>query len=112
MIDWTWTQNTSDGKLRIFTATNIAILFNGADSELGNANVDPSSDSSHILWALRDIQKGEELLHTYESFETNWKKVGLGEDREYFIPKGKKQKRSVRSLRKGFDHEKNRKAVP
>lgn len=105
MIDWTWTQNTSDGKLRIFTAMNIAIFFNGADSELGDANVDPSSDSSHILWALRDIKKGEELLHTYESYETNWEKVGLGEDEEYVVPK--MTKHSVGSLRKGFHHKKS-----
>lgn len=90
MIDWTWTQYTPDRELRIFTAINIAIMFNGADNKLRNANVDPRSESSHTLWALRDIKKGEELLHTYEAYETNWEKVGLGEDNEYFIRKKKR----------------------
>lgn len=78
MIDWTWTQKTSEGgKYRIFSAMNISVLCNGA-MEDGEVNMTPRESTSSKMYATRDIQKGEEILTDYEMYDTVWGKVGLG----------------------------------
>ncbi|KAL9184780.1 hypothetical protein ACHAXT_012750 [Thalassiosira profunda] len=79
VIDWTWTAKTEEkGKWKIFTAMNISILLNGAESSQWNVN--PKSSTSSLMYALRDIRKGEELLTDYEMYDTVWHKVGLGSE--------------------------------
>jgi hypothetical protein len=79
IADWSWTQKaTTDGKYKLFSAMNISILLNGADS-IYEVNVKPSSSiSSSRFYALRDIKKGEELLTDYDVYDTVWEEVGLG----------------------------------
>ena len=73
MIDWSWTQKLEkNGQYKIFSAMNISILMNG-----GVPNISPRNDFSSKMVAIRDIQKDEELLMDYETYDTVWDEVGL-----------------------------------
>eukprot|EP00578_Thalassiosira_sp_NH16_P008172 CAMPEP_0181109768 /NCGR_PEP_ID=MMETSP1071-20121207/18352_1 /TAXON_ID=35127 /ORGANISM="Thalassiosira sp., Strain NH16" /LENGTH=297 /DNA_ID=CAMNT_0023193485 /DNA_START=63 /DNA_END=956 /DNA_ORIENTATION=+ len=77
MMDWTWTQQPEeDGDFLIFSAVNICVLLNGGNEK--NTNVNPKSSHSSKLYALRDIEKGEELLTDYDMYPTVYEEVGLG----------------------------------
>ena len=77
VIDWSWTQKKKKrGPYQLFSAMNISILLNGGDKD--TVNINPRSSLSSKMYALRDIRKGEELLHDYEIYDTVWHEVGLG----------------------------------
>ena len=61
LIDWSWTaQSEKGGPFKLFSAINISILMNGSDEN--EQNVNPPNEYTSKMYALRDIQKGEELL--------------------------------------------------
>jgi hypothetical protein len=70
-IDWTWTQ-----KRGIRTCMNIAILMNAANWK-SETETEPNLSSSAVMYATRDIKKGEELLYDYGSNDNEWESVGL-----------------------------------
>ena len=77
LIDWSWTQKTEkDGEYQIFSTPNISGLFNGGNGDQINAN--PPTQYSKKFYAMRDIQRGEELITDYHVYPTDWKAVGLG----------------------------------
>ena len=84
MIDWTWTQqldqgedtpeyvtedhpsvNGDGGPFKLFTAMDISALFNKGDVNIvvhDAMNDRPKSGTSSVYYALRDIEKFEELF--------------------------------------------------
>jgi hypothetical protein len=77
ITEWAWTQTLDglDGKLRIFVDLNIAALMNSSHNK---PNIAPKNERSTLMYATRDIEKGEEILYDYGVFETDWDAVGLG----------------------------------
>ena len=74
-----WTQKSEwGGKYKINSSANIAILLNSAMKSRGDeVNIMPENSSSKKFYALVDIDKDEELLTDYKSYDTVWKEVGL-----------------------------------
>ena len=42
-----------------------------------SSNVGPWTRSGVSFYAIRDIEKGDEIMYNYEVYETNWAKAGL-----------------------------------
>jgi len=79
MANWCWHQEDKEGDLHIFCSMNIAILMNeGRRKTKRNVGPKTADDYESKFYALRDIQKDEEILMDYGTYETDWKKVGLG----------------------------------
>lgn len=76
VIDWSWTAQTEKGgKYKLFSAVDISVLCNGGN--IDNFNINPNNDTSSQFYAIRDINKGEELLMFYDIYESVWEDVGL-----------------------------------
>ena len=76
VIDWSWVQKTEENdEYKLFSAINISIFFNGGNKR--TVNVNPPSGASSKFYALRDINKDEELLTDYGIYDNNWKAAGL-----------------------------------
>ena len=78
VTEWTWTQKQGEnGPLKLMTGFTISILINEGWTD-DDVNVLPESDVSPLFYATRDIQKGEELLTTYETlYSADLDAVGL-----------------------------------
>ena len=78
VTEWTWTQQQGEnGPLKLMTGFTISILINEGWTD-EDVNVLPESDVSPLFYSTRDIQKGEELLTTYETlYSTDHDAVGL-----------------------------------
>ncbi|KAL9185179.1 hypothetical protein ACHAXT_002956 [Thalassiosira profunda] len=78
VTEWSYAQRlTKGGPTLLMTATDISILMNTA-AESKDVNVGPKDGtSSVVLYATRDITKGEEILMDYDVFPT-------GEIEEWF----------------------------
>lgn len=78
VTEWTWTQGqVKNGPLKLMTSFTISILINEGRTD-EDVNVLPESDVSPLFYATRDIQKGEELLTTYETlYDAEHGAVGL-----------------------------------
>ena len=75
MLHWCWTQRLEEnGKLELLCTFNISSLMN---SSYNKANIAPQSSTSQKFYAIRDINKGEEILYDYDIYETDWEDVGL-----------------------------------
>ncbi len=74
ITEWAWHQQLSPtGKLTILVDANIAALMNSSDEP----NIAPKTDTGTLFYALRDINKGEEILFDYNIYDTDWANVGL-----------------------------------
>mmetsp|Transcript_22034 Transcript_22034/g.52053 ORF Transcript_22034/g.52053 Transcript_22034/m.52053 type:complete len:360 (+) Transcript_22034:124-1203(+) len=79
VLAWSWTQIVpgSFNETKIYTAFDISILMNDG---YGDSNVGPktiSDQKKEILYALRDIKRGEEILLDYDNYKGYWSDVGL-----------------------------------
>ena len=75
---WSWTHYVPErGETKIYTAFDISILMNDGedDSNVGPRNT--SDQEKEILYALRDIEKDEEILLDYGTYESRWSDAGL-----------------------------------
>lgn len=80
VLEWTWSQNVQTmGDVRL------CLSIGDGDSYLNNADIDediniaPTSLTSMMFEATKDIMKGEELIYDYELFEpTAYEMFGLG----------------------------------
>lgn len=80
MLAWAWTQFAPglSRKAVIYTAFDISILMNNGNSDKKNVGPKTISDQKkEILYALRDIQKDEEILNDYGKYDATWSDVGL-----------------------------------
>ena len=79
--DWFWTQqHVIYGPYFIHTGMDISVLMNSGGKEYGPGsapNVMPESGISGKFYALRDIEKGEEMLTDYDAYSTKLKGLGL-----------------------------------
>lgn len=76
ILMWAWTQKLEkNGNLHIIVSPNVSILMNSGYGRPGNTL--PPDDISRKMRAMRDIEKGEEIIMNYSMYETNWRKVGL-----------------------------------
>lgn len=79
--DWNWMQkHEEDGPYFMHASIDISMLMNSGGLEFGDVarfNTMPESTTSGRFHALRDIEKGEEVLTDYDAYYTNWSDVGL-----------------------------------
>ena len=71
VLEWTYTQKiVKGGPPVLVVASDISSLMNSAWDDDVDANVMPKDKSSSVLlYASRDIKKGEEILMNYDVFE-------------------------------------------
>jgi len=79
--DWHWMQMKYDGDdYHMVAALDISVLMNSGGEEFGpgrTPNVLPEDKYSGRQFALRDIEKDEEILTDYDAYWTEWSEVGL-----------------------------------
>lgn len=74
VTEWTWTQQMKQyGPYTIRTAFNISVLMNSSPTP----NVMPKDGYSSKFYALRDIEKDEEILTDYKIYPTRYDLVGM-----------------------------------
>ena len=83
--EWSFTQQfEEDGRMRIVSSLNIAILMNEGNHR-NEVNVEPkdgkgeTSEYSTLFRAIKDIKKDEEILMDYANYDTDFKAAGLAE---------------------------------
>jgi len=83
--EWSFTQQfEKDGRMRIVSSLNIAILMNEGNHR-NEVNVEPkdgkgeTSEYSTLFRAIKDIKKDEEILMDYANYDTDFKAAGLAE---------------------------------
>ena len=79
VTEWTWTQRLQEkySPMKIMTSFTISVLMNEGDTE-EEVNALPESSISSSFYATREIHKGEEILTSYEMYDTDYDAVGLG----------------------------------
>lgn len=79
VTEWSWTQPLQkNGPQKLMTSFTISILVNEGDTD-EEVNALPESDVSPLFYATREIQKGEEILTTYDTlYSGDWGAAGLG----------------------------------
>ncbi len=79
--DWHWMQmKHEDDDYHMVAALDISVLMNSGGEEFGpgrTPNIMPEDKYSGRQFALRDIEKDEEILTDYDAYYTNWSLVGL-----------------------------------
>lgn len=76
VMEWAWTQQLQEGgDFYICVAINISSLMNSGGDEKANAL--PTSSTTTVFYATKDIHKDEEILTDYEIYTTDWEAVGM-----------------------------------
>lgn len=74
VTEWAWTQQLErGGDMKIVLDLNIAALMNSSNEP----NIGPKDKYTTQMYALRDINMGEEIVHDYSVYTVEYKALGL-----------------------------------